>query len=174
MNAYEIYSLILSGTGVLVAGLAAYFYYGQLKKMALSAKIAEDQLTSMAQSVDEAVKANSLSTLNTVLTLEENVRRGRERLASATNEVNKLSANQNPSKVEVDFVGKSLNEAIENYLSSLDRLCACIRRNYVPEDEYRRDYREGIKTTIRNYASHFGPGNPYINIVKLNDKWSEE
>ncbi|MED3311232.1 hypothetical protein COK59_04705 [Bacillus thuringiensis] len=172
MNAYETYSLILSGAGVVIAGLAAYFYYGQLKKMALSAKIAEDQLTSMAQSVDEAVKANALSTLNTVLTLEENVRRGRERLASATNEVKKLSAN--PSKVEVDFAEKSLNEAIENYLSSLDRLCACIRRNYVPEGEYRKDYREGIKTTIRNYTSHFGPGNPYINIVKLNDKWSEE
>lgn len=36
------------------------------------------------------------------------------------------------------------NEARENYLNSMDRLCACILRGQFPEEEYRKDYRNWV------------------------------
>ncbi|KON88016.1 hypothetical protein AF332_15100 [Sporosarcina globispora] len=162
MSQYEFLSLLIGIAGVLVAGIAASIYYIQLRKMASSILIAQQQLKSMAQSVEQAARANSL----TVLTLEEATRRSREKLADISTKVE--------SYKDVELAKKAINEAIENYLNSLDRLCACIRRGHVPEDEYRKDYRDVIKQTIKNYKSYFGPGTSFTNILKLNEKWSEE
>ncbi len=61
----------------------------------------------------------------------------------------------------------------ENYLNALDRLCFCIRKGYIPEKEWEREYRNIINNTVgkEEFKKDFGPiTSPYKNIIKLNDR----
>lgn len=63
-------------------------------------------------------------------------------------------------------------EAIENYLNSLDRLCASIRRGIIPEHQYRDDYAKMLADVIRLYPCKLGDDTEFDNIKFLHDKWN--
>lgn len=172
---YNLWSFIISSLGVVAAGFAAVVYYGQLKKMAESARISREQLESMARSVEEAVKANSLATLSAVLTLESAIAENRARLSAAAAEVGRLKADDDEQKRKTAAL--VFNEARENYLNSMDRLCACILRGQFPEEEYRKDYRNWVFEIMShdNYKDLIHRMDTrYRNIVKLYERWQDQ
>ena len=160
MTLYETISIGISGTGVIAAIIAAIVYYAQLKKMNESVKTAAD--------------ANSIATLNAVINLEKTITDNRNRLSQTAAEVSKLSSDTDTQHKQTVIL--VFNEARENYLNSMDRLCACIIRGQIPEVDYRKDYINAINeiVTHKNYNELMGVGTRYRNIVKLYEKWADE
>ncbi len=66
-----------------------------------------------------------------------------------------------------------VNTTKESYFNAMDRLCFCIQKGYVDENEYRPEYRDMIKDTVKSFESDFRPGSPYNHIKQINDKWRE-
>jgi len=73
----------------------------------------------------------------------------------------------------LDPVIRQSNEAQENYLNSLDRLCFCVLRNKFSEDELRADYRDVVKRAIEDFPGQFTAASPFRNILKLHNKWAD-
>lgn len=93
----------------------------------------------------------------------------------------------NARKLEFDKANKAFAEASKNkeilaafidttkesYFNAMDRLCFCIQKGYVNEDEYRPEYRDMIKDTVKDFESDFGEWSPYNHIKQINAKWKE-
>lgn len=160
MTTYETISLIISAIGVVAAIIAAIVYFAQLKKM--------------TSSVETAVAANSIATLNTVITLEKSITDNRIRFSDAAVAASKLKPEDDEKHRNATIL--AFDEARENYLNSMDRFCACILREQFPETDYRKDYRNAVNeiVTHANYKELMGTGTRYRNIVKLYDKWADE
>ncbi|PFQ80868.1 hypothetical protein [Priestia megaterium] len=160
MTTYETISIIISAIGVAAAIIAAYVYFAQLKKM--------------TSSVEAAIAANSIATLNAVLTLEKSITDNRIRFSDAAVTVTKLRPEDSEKHKNATIL--AFKEARENYLNSMDRFCACILRGQFPEIDYRKDYRNAVNDIIthENYKELMGTGTRYRNIVKIYDKWADE
>ncbi|KJL04352.1 hypothetical protein [Priestia aryabhattai] len=171
MKTYELFSLIISSIGVMAAIVAAVVYYIQLKKMNESVNAANKSVNAANASVEAALKANKISTLNTVLTLEERITENHIRMSEAITKVDELTAAGN--QADLDKAKLTLNLAIENYLNSMDRLCASIINGLIPEEEYSRDYKSAIYVIVKNkhFTNKFNTGSPYPNIIEIYDRW---
>ena len=62
----------------------------------------------------------------------------------------------------------------ENYFNALDRLCFCIRKDYLPERDWRTEYRNMLMETVKEFESDFGAASPFKSIIELNKKWQAE
>lgn len=153
---FNLVDLIITGVGVLAACFAGYVYFDQLRKM--------------RSTVEQATRANSFSTINLILTLEQNLRSSKLLLVDAMNKLHEVS---DGSESEKTHAIKYSKVAMDDYLFSFDRLCSCIRLGYVPE-EFKKDYRDAIKETISAYPDEFGPVSPYVNMLKLHAQWADE
>lgn len=71
----------------------------------------------------------------------------------------------------IEALTRQLKATQENYLNAVDRLAFCILKNYVPEKDWRAEYRDWLASDIRSHEDFFKPGSPYRNITTLNDKW---
>jgi hypothetical protein len=164
MTTYELWNLIITGLGFAGTVLAVLVAYGQLKRM--------------AQSVDIAVKANAISTVNTVLSIEQMIFENRVRLSEASIAVSEMNARADrgdhivPADVEIATL--RFNEARESYLNAFDRLCACLLRGSIPEDDYRKDYRGGLTELVQQHRELLGVDTRFRNIIKLYDKWADQ
>lgn len=74
---------------------------------------------------------------------------------------------------ERECISAFIDTTKESYFNALDRLCFCIQKGYVDENEYRPEYRDMIKDTVKQYESDFGPGSAYNHIKQINEKWKE-
>lgn len=62
--------------------------------------------------------------------------------------------------------------AKENYFNALDRLCFCIRKGYIPEWDWRKEYQNMIHKTIEAYEKQdFGNATKYRNMLELDRQW---
>lgn len=66
------------------------------------------------------------------------------------------------------------DEALENYLNVFDRLCYFILKNKLTEEDFRTEYRDMLRDTIKGYKEKFGEESPYRNMKKLHNKWADE
>jgi hypothetical protein len=141
--------------------------------------VAVYQLRRAAQAVERATEANQLSTLNTVLSLDATISERRIRLSEASVAISELARKAKddptpPKEGEFKVAQLRFEEARESYLNAMDRLCACILRGFLPEDDCRRDYRGGINDTVQGHKDLLGPGTRYRNILKVHEKWADE
>lgn len=59
------------------------------------------------------------------------------------------------------------------YLNSLDRLCYCLEKDLLSENELRSEYRDVINRAIKDFKDDFNTGTPYRNIKKVYEKWAD-
>jgi hypothetical protein len=67
-----------------------------------------------------------------------------------------------------------MNAALENWFNAVDRLCFCIKHNYLPEKDWRAEYRDCIANIVKEHEDKFGPSSIYTNIIDINNKWKRE
>lgn len=76
---------------------------------------------------------------------------------------------------EIDACTMEMDGAIQNYLNSLDRLCASIIRGILREDHAKQDYRDLINSAVVVYAKELEPvTGHYHNILKIRDRWRDK
>ena len=156
-----------------IAGIGALCVaWKQLSKIAKNQEIAtqtqeiaKEQLEKIAENQNIAMQNQKMDILKVVLEIEAQI-------SQRSVEMNKAGmdylANQNDENKKTYFLAMK-----ENYFNALDRLCFCIRKGYIPEKEWEREYRNMIQKTIakEEFKDDFNPNtSPYKNIIKLNDR----
>jgi hypothetical protein len=165
MSLYECLTLTISAVGVFGGLVAAFVAYQQLRRM--------------AEAGEAAVEANKKATLANVLDIENSIYVRRQGISEAAQELQNAIEQQKKGEVTreaLETKKRFLDEAVENYLNSVDRLCASIIRGLIPEDEYKRDYRILINEIMGKdmYKPFFHAGTPFRNIVSIHGKWADE
>lgn len=155
-NNFNLVSVVLYVISAIIAFFMLYVAGGQLKKL--------------ANQVEEAVKANSISQLNALLTLEDQISQRRQKLSKVGISIKQAG----PSSHDMDSLNLEFDEAKQMYLNSLDRLCFCVQKNFLPTDDIRREYKEVIKSAMNDFKDDFGPTSHYRNIKKIYEEWQEK
>jgi hypothetical protein len=114
------------------------------------------------------------TTLTNVLSLEAEMNDRKEKVDNINNEIEKLNLDHKLNK-DVQIVYENfLNAAIENWLNSIDRLCFCIKNDYLIEKDWKVEYRDYIIGVVKEFENNFGPASKYKNILDINNKWLRE
>lgn len=132
--------------------------------------VAIRQLSKVASQIEIAARANSISQLSALLNLEQQIADRRLELSKAGIA---LSQAKGKGVEEFDAAQLRYNEAKEVYLNSLDRLCFCVLKDLLHDDDIRLEYRDLIKSTVQMFADDFSLSSPYRNIRKVYDKWAD-
>lgn len=72
---------------------------------------------------------------------------------------------------EIKILKRYTDASKENYFNVVDRLAFCILRDYIPEKEWKTEYREMINEIVRCSEDDFGAATPYRSIKALYEKW---
>ncbi|MGA9755553.1 MAG: hypothetical protein WBV23_10475 [Desulfobaccales bacterium] len=160
------------------ANVFFYDYYELLTVAILSitAIVGLYQIRQLINQVKAAVESNSINRLNALLSLEDNIAERRLRLSEAgikLVELGKAKATRELHPGEFDTAELRYNEAKQMYLNGLDRLCYCLDRGLLNEDELRSEYRDVINAAIKDFKTDFQTGTPYRNIKKIYERWAE-
>ncbi len=116
----------------------------------------------------------SSATLTNVLTLEAEMNSRKAKLDDINNEIEKAKIEGKLDKNAKEVFKRYQNSAIENWLNSVDRLCFCIKSNYLKEKDWKMEYRDYIIDIVRTYEDKFGESSLYTNIKDINQKWLRE
>lgn len=164
----ETYNLITAYT-LIISSVIALFMLGltilQLSKIAEQAKAAIEQAKAAAQ-------ANILNRLNSLLEIEDQLAKRRQTLSEAGIELVELG--KTGDKDKLDAVSLRYNEAVQMYLNGLDRLCFCVEKGYLSDDEIRLEYRDIISRAVTDFQKEFMTASPYRNIKKVYDRWADK
>ncbi len=158
-------SAICSSAALLISGGALIFAYNQIKQM-------NNQLRNMNDTFRN-------STLMTVLELENELMRRKVSWDEASFQIreygiNLSKLNENPNKEFLDLLTDKHNTALENYLNSLDRFCYCVLHNYIPDRDWKTEYRDVVFDAVDNYPEQFNVKSRFRNTVKIFQKWKDE
>ena len=116
----------------------------------------------------------SSATLTNVLTLEAEMNSRKAKLDDINYEIEKSKSEGKFDKNAKEVFKRYQNSAIENWLNSVDRLCFCIKSNYLKEKDWKMEYRDYIIDIVRTYEDKFGESSLYTNIKDINQKWLRE
>ena len=108
--------------------------------------------------------------LKVVLEIESQINERKAEFYKVNKQVMELDLS-NPSKEQQKILSDYWEATRENYFNALDRLCFCIDKEYIPERDWKDEYRDMIIGTIKDYEKYFGAGSPYKNMLKINEKW---
>lgn len=81
---------------------------------------------------------------------------------------------KNNASEEFDSLVLKFNDAKQMYLNGLDRLCFCVLKGLLQENDMRLEYRDTIKSAIKDFSDDFGPGTSYRNITKVYENWADK
>jgi hypothetical protein len=112
--------------------------------------------------------------LMAVLAMESELSAKKERCEAVASALDRARLKVGPSEGEIHLLDTDLDTAIENWLNALERLCFCINKGYVPEKDWRAEYREYVSDAVRSQPAYFQPGSRFHNILRLNARWSSE
>ena len=114
------------------------------------------------------------TTLTNVLSLEAEMNDRKEKVDTINNEIEKLNLNGELTEERKEIYLKFLNVAIENWLNSIDRLCFCIKNDYLIEKDWKAEYRDYVIDVVKTFEEKFGASSKYKNILDINNKWLRE
>lgn len=157
MTDYETYTLIVAAGSALIA--------------LIMLGIGLSQMRGLVQQVKQAVEANRISRLNALLGMEDSIVQRRRELSEAGIALVELKRGEDESEwqpAELRF-----DEAKQMYLNALDRLCFCLLRKVLDEDELRPEYREVVRAAVKDFEADFGAGTDYRNIKKVHERWAD-
>lgn len=125
-------------------------------------------------SLETSKDSNRISNLMNVLEHEAEISGRKSRLDEISYEIEEYSLNNPQPDDKVKILRRKLDSAIEDYLNSIDRLAFCIKNDYFPEKDWKREYRKVIENVVDNYEDWFGAASNYVNVIDLNNKWKRE
>jgi uncharacterized protein HemX len=114
------------------------------------------------------------STLTNVLSIEAELNSRKEKLDAVSHEIEILHMEGKLSDKAKEIYERKQNATIENWLNSVDRLCFCIKRDYLKEKDWKAEYRDYIIDIVKNFEKYFGAASRYKNIMDINEKWLRE
>jgi len=121
--------------------------------------------------IRQAIRTDSLMA---ILSIESELSAKKEKCDELAIKLSRtVSLDQSPES-EIKLLKTRLDLALENWINTLERLCFCILKNYVPEKDWRLEYREYIAEAIRSQSEFFAAGTRYNNLLQLHEKWSRE
>lgn len=112
--------------------------------------------------------------LMAVLQLEADMTARKMRVDDLAAEIRKEDSKISPNAALITILGDQMNGYLENWLNASDRLAYCILKRYLPERDWRAEYRPYFAELVCDHAPKFGPGSLYTNIIDLNNKWQRE
>lgn len=135
----------------------------------ISAIIALLMLWSVRGQIKEAVESNKINTLNSLLALEAQIAERRRELSSAGISLGKFDTEE----VSEEYTAASLRfgEAVQMYLNGLDRLCYCVKKKYLDNNDMKLEYRTIISEAIADHPEKFTATTIYTNILDINEQW---
>jgi hypothetical protein len=112
--------------------------------------------------------------LMAVLQLESEINSRKERSDDAVAELERECARE-PVDVElVRIVRDQVVGCTENWLNAVDRLAFCILKGYIPERDWKAEYRDYITDLVWRFEPNFRADTWYRNILELHGKWARE
>ena len=117
-----------------------------------------------------------ISTLSTLIDLENEIIRRKENLDIVNNEISYYYNNLKqdlPDEKNLNMLITRESSALENYLNSMDRLSFCILNKYFLDKDWRCEYRDVIFEIVDKRQDQFGVSTKYRNIKKLYYNWKD-
>lgn len=112
--------------------------------------------------------------LMAVLQMEVDMNARKQRVDDLAAEIKKENAKQAPDLQLIRILGEQMNGCLESWLNSADRLAFCILKRYLPERDWRVEYRTYFFELVRDHEAKFRANSLYTNILDLNGKWQRE
>lgn len=113
-----------------------------------------------------------LNTLSLALDLEKEINVRKERVDEQVAFISENRA-KGASEEEIKPLLDELDGYMENWLNVVDRLAYCIRKSYIPEEEWIAEYRNYFRDLINDHESWFRNDSPYLNILYLHRRWQD-
>jgi hypothetical protein len=135
-------------------------------------------LASIIVGIRALYQTNKQNAFSNVVACEEMMIAARARFSEALAEqvLANTDAGGHPGLVAArrGLADKKVDESLESYLNTVDRLCAALDRANIPEDVYRSDYRPLINDTMTSFKHKLGPGTVHRHIVKIHGEWADK
>lgn len=156
-----------------IAGIGALFVaWKQLSKIAKNQEIATKTQQIAEKQLIKIAENQRMDILKVVLEIESRINERKVEFDKSATNLRKTSySNPDDKRIEIDkdyFLAMK-----ESYFNALDRLCFCIRSEYIPERDWQGEYRNMLRDTISKYKDDFGENSPYRNMIELNRKWQD-
>jgi len=103
------------------------------------------------------------NTLNTILDLESELYQRKSKIDEISSKI-RISGSQSQNNLVLIY-SDDLEAAKENYFNALDRLCYCILNGYLSNRDWKSEYNDLLKDTVRENEMSFGIGT-YYKILK--------
>ncbi|UEM37670.1 hypothetical protein [Pectobacterium aquaticum] len=161
---YNVISLIVYIISAVIALGMLKVAIAQLDKLTYQVKEA-------VKSNEEAIKSNRINELGAFLEMESQIKTNRLELSKAS--IHALDLKDKGKQDELDSASLYLNECIENYLNSLDRLCFCIIKGYFDNDDMKIEYRHVLNDAVKENPTYFQQSSKHRNIIKIHEKWAD-
>jgi hypothetical protein len=155
----------ISALATVAAVAVAYFQLKQANKQLAG-------LDKQLQGLDASLRMNGLMA---VLQIESDMHSRMHRMVEIGTriELEKNKANKNLKNLA--SLQRNHGACIEHYLNAADRLAFCIRHEYVPDKDWRAEYRSFFSNIITAHKEfYFGSDSIYTNIIDLDAKWKRE
>lgn len=118
--------------------------------------------------------------LMSILEIEFELNRRKERLSDITHEITKellqfnIGSINETQRKHIKMMDGHRKEAYENYLNIFDRLCNFILKNKIEEEDFRLEFRDMLFETIKaDKENTFNNATSYRNMIKLQEKWKD-
>lgn len=111
------------------------------------------------------------NSLKTILDLEAELHQHKSKIDEVSSKMRIAEVSNQSNLLEIH--SDDLEAAIENYFNILDRLCYCILKDYLLDRDWKSEYNDLLKDTVRSNESKFGPGTYFKNIIGLYKKWND-
>ena len=139
--------------------------------------LAISQLKELTKQVKSANESNTLSRLMALLSLEDSIAERRLSLSEAgidlTEQGKKAQSNSAVYKDSFEIAHLRFNEAKQMYLNGLDRLCFCLNKGFLIEEDLRAEYRDIITRAVNDFPDDFKTNTQYRNVKKIYEKWAD-
>jgi hypothetical protein len=112
--------------------------------------------------------------LDTVLKLESELSARKQKLSAIAAQISFESSKSDPNHNKINILIPYIDTALENYLNALDRLSFCILNQYIPDREWKTEYKKIIISAVTQNEPKFSIDTSYNNIAKLYKKWAND
>jgi hypothetical protein len=115
-----------------------------------------------------------VTSLTAILQLETDINARKERAIEVAEELREFHSHGQPAvgyQRDLSHLTDKLTVRLENWFNAVDRLAFCILKDYVPEKDWRAEYRQEIADIISSHPELFGPDSRYHNIKDIHARW---
>lgn len=115
-----------------------------------------------------------INSLMAVLDQEKELKNRKTLMDDTAFTIRELAAQTPLPVLQLQLQQSKLEIEVENYLNSIDRLAYCIKNDYFPERDWKKEYRGLFAQVAQTFPEKFALNSPYINFIDLQEKWRRE